>query len=78
MCRYKILLTIVPKVRRFNFFDWNKRETDELYKGPLGKKNDSLPAMGKNPDVTIRNERGHGKMYLLCSKNSKKLKSKQK
>ena len=42
------------KVRRFNFFDWNKRETDELYKGPLGKKNDSLPAMGKNPDVTIR------------------------
>jgi molybdopterin-containing oxidoreductase family iron-sulfur binding subunit len=42
------------KVRRFNFFDWNKRETKELYKGPLGKENDSLPAMGKNPDVTVR------------------------
>ena len=27
--------------------------------------------MGKNPDVTYQNERGHGKMYLLCSKNSK-------
>ena len=42
------------KVRRFNFFDWNKRKTDELYKGPLGEENDSLPSMGKNPDVTIR------------------------
>lgn len=42
------------KVRRFNFFDWNKRKTDELYKGPLGEKNDSLLDMGKNPDVTVR------------------------
>ena len=42
------------KVRRFNFFDWNKRNTDELYKGPLGEKNDSLSDMGKNPDVTVR------------------------
>jgi molybdopterin-containing oxidoreductase family iron-sulfur binding subunit len=42
------------KVRRFNFFDWNKRKTDELYKGPLGEKNDSLTDMGKNPDVTVR------------------------
>jgi molybdopterin-containing oxidoreductase family iron-sulfur binding subunit len=42
------------KVRRFNFFDWNKRNTNELYKGPLGEKNDSLPDMGKNPDVTVR------------------------
>ncbi len=42
------------KVRRFNFFDWNKRDTDELYKGPLGEKNDSLVDMGKNPDVTVR------------------------
>ena len=30
------------KVRRFNFFDWNKRKTDELYQGPIGEKNDSL------------------------------------
>ena len=42
------------KVRRFNFFDWNKRNTDELYQGPLGDKNDSLVDMGKNPDVTVR------------------------
>jgi len=42
------------KVRRFNFFDWNKRSTDELYQGPLGEKNDSLVDMGKNPDVTVR------------------------
>ena len=42
------------KVRRFNFFDWNKRKTDELYEGPIGEKNDSLPDMGKNPDVTVR------------------------
>jgi molybdopterin-containing oxidoreductase family iron-sulfur binding subunit len=42
------------KVRRFNFFDWNKRNTEELYKGPLGEENDSLPDMGKNPDVTVR------------------------
>jgi molybdopterin-containing oxidoreductase family iron-sulfur binding subunit len=42
------------KVRRFNFFDWNKRKTDELYKGPLGEKNDAISAMGKNPDVTVR------------------------
>jgi MoCo/4Fe-4S cofactor protein with predicted Tat translocation signal len=42
------------KVRRFNFFDWNKRKTDELYQGPMGDKNDSLVDMGKNPDVTVR------------------------
>jgi molybdopterin-containing oxidoreductase family iron-sulfur binding subunit len=42
------------KVRRFNFFDWNKRKTDELYQGPLGDKNDSSVDMGKNPDVTVR------------------------
>ena len=42
------------KVRRFNFFDWNKRKTDEVYKGPLGEENDPVSAMGKNPDVTVR------------------------
>jgi Fe-S-cluster-containing dehydrogenase component len=42
------------KVRRFNFFDWNKRKTDELYQGPIGDQNDSLVDMGKNPDVTVR------------------------
>ncbi|MEC8419605.1 MAG: TAT-variant-translocated molybdopterin oxidoreductase [Verrucomicrobiota bacterium] len=42
------------KVRRFNFFDWNKRKTEQLYEGPLGEENDSLTDMGKNPDVTVR------------------------
>ena len=53
------------KVRRFNFFDWNKREIGEFYKGPLGPENynmtggDINPAteltrMQKNPDVSIR------------------------
>ena len=42
------------KVRRFNFFDWNKRKTDELYMGPLGEENPTLPNMSKNPDVTVR------------------------
>jgi molybdopterin-containing oxidoreductase family iron-sulfur binding subunit len=44
------------KVRRFNFFDFNKRATDQLYMGPLGKQSDmpELVKMVKNPDVTVR------------------------
>ncbi|EIQ00700.1 Fe-S-cluster-containing hydrogenase subunit [Opitutaceae bacterium TAV1] len=44
------------KVRRFNFFDWNKRSTDSLYMGPLGeqKQMPELVKMVKNPDVTVR------------------------
>ena len=42
------------KVRRFNFFDWNKRKTDQLYLGPLGEENPQLPTMANNPDVTVR------------------------
>jgi molybdopterin-containing oxidoreductase family iron-sulfur binding subunit len=42
------------KVRRFNFFDWNKRNTDELYLGPLGDENPKLPNLSKNPDVSVR------------------------
>jgi len=43
------------KVRRFNFFDWNKRQIDQLYMGPLGESGmPELVKMVKNPDVTVR------------------------
>jgi molybdopterin-containing oxidoreductase family iron-sulfur binding subunit len=44
------------KVRRFNYFDWNKRSLDELYMGPLGKQSEmpELVKMVKNPDVSVR------------------------
>ncbi len=42
------------KVRRFNFFDYNKRDLSELYYGPLGKQQPELIKMVKNPDVTVR------------------------
>ncbi|MEI6279119.1 MAG: 4Fe-4S dicluster domain-containing protein [Verrucomicrobiae bacterium] len=43
------------KVRRFNFFDYNRRPLDQLYWGPLAKKGmaDSLQ-MAENPNVTVR------------------------
>jgi molybdopterin-containing oxidoreductase family iron-sulfur binding subunit len=45
------------KVRRFNFFDYNKRPIQSLYWGPLAKRPDDewdLIKMVKNPDVTVR------------------------
>jgi molybdopterin-containing oxidoreductase family iron-sulfur binding subunit len=43
------------KVRRFNFFDFNQRPIDELYKGPLAPKGTpELLKMSKNPNVTVR------------------------
>jgi Fe-S-cluster-containing dehydrogenase component len=44
------------KVRRFNFFDFNKRATDSLYIGPLGHQGEvpELVKMVKNPEVTVR------------------------
>jgi molybdopterin-containing oxidoreductase family iron-sulfur binding subunit len=43
------------KVRRFNFFDWNMRQLNSLYLGPLGPEGmPELVQMVKNPDVTIR------------------------
>ncbi|MCU0787075.1 MAG: 4Fe-4S dicluster domain-containing protein, partial [Verrucomicrobia bacterium] len=45
------------KVRRFNFFDYNKRPLDQLYKGPLATRPADeweLIKMVKNPEVTVR------------------------
>ncbi len=43
------------KVRRFNYFDFNKRSIDELYLGPLGKSGmPELAKLAKNPEVTVR------------------------
>jgi molybdopterin-containing oxidoreductase family iron-sulfur binding subunit len=45
------------KVRRFNFFDYNKRPLKALYWGPFGHRKDDewdLMKMSKNPDVTVR------------------------
>ena len=45
------------KVRRFNYFDYNKRPLDKLYYGPFGHRKDDewdLLKMIKNPDVTVR------------------------
>lgn len=43
------------KVRRFNFFDWNKREIGKFYQGPLGPVDQpESHQMQRNPDVTVR------------------------
>ena len=45
------------KVRRFNYFDYNKRPLNHLYLGPLARKPGDeydLLTLAKNPDVTVR------------------------
>ena len=43
------------KVRRFNFFDWNQRNLDQLYMSQLAPYGmPELVQLGKNPEVSIR------------------------
>jgi molybdopterin-containing oxidoreductase family iron-sulfur binding subunit len=66
------------KVRRFNFFDWNKRSLDELYLGPLGQSGmPELVKMVKNPDVTVR-MRGVMEKCTYCVQRIQQAKIKQK
>jgi molybdopterin-containing oxidoreductase family iron-sulfur binding subunit len=66
------------KVRRFNFFDWNKRATDEVYLGPLGQSGmPELVKMVKNPDVTVR-MRGVMEKCTYCVQRIQQAKIKQK
>lgn len=66
------------KVRRFNFFDWNKRALDELYLGPLGQSGmPELVKMVKNPDVTVR-MRGVMEKCTYCVQRIQQAKIKQK
>lgn len=54
------------KVRRFNFFNWNKREIGHFYEGPLGPSGmPELEQMQKNPNVTVR-DRGVMEKCTFC------------
>jgi molybdopterin-containing oxidoreductase family iron-sulfur binding subunit len=68
------------KVRRFNFFDYNKRPIDKLYWGPLATRPDDewdLIRMIKNPDVTVR-MRGVMEKCTFCLQRIEQAKISQK
>lgn len=66
------------KVRRFNFFDWNKRQVDEFYKGPLGAVDEpETEKMRANPNVTIR-MRGVMEKCTYCTQRIESAKIEQK
>jgi molybdopterin-containing oxidoreductase family iron-sulfur binding subunit len=66
------------KVRRFNFFDWNKRQIGEVYKGPLGPVDEpELEKMQANPNVTVR-MRGVMEKCTFCTQRIEAAKIEQK
>ena len=66
------------KVRRFNFFDWNKRQVGRFYEGPLGPVDEpELEKMRANPNVTIR-MRGVMEKCTFCTQRVQAAKIDQK
>lgn len=69
------------KARRFNFFDYNKRNPlvkGNLYKGPLGEKQvGEAPSLQRNPNVTVR-MRGVMEKCTYCVQRLELAKIKQK
>ncbi|MDR0534615.1 MAG: TAT-variant-translocated molybdopterin oxidoreductase [Verrucomicrobiales bacterium] len=62
------------KTRRFNFFDYNQRQLDKLYLGPLGPKGTAETIkLSKNPDVTVR-MRGVMEKCTFCIQRIEKAK----
>ena len=69
------------KARRFNFFDYNKRPIDQLYKGPLSDKDQTgmreSHQLQKNPNVTVR-MRGVVEKCTYCVQRLQEAKFRQK
>ena len=69
------------KARRFNFFDYNKRNPlikGNLYKGPFGEKQEgAAPHLQRNPNVTVR-MRGVMEKCTYCVQRLESAKIKQK
>ncbi len=68
------------KVRRFNYFDYNKRPLDKLYYGPFAKRPDDeldIIKLVKNPDVTVR-MRGVMEKCTFCVQRIEQAKISQK
>ena len=66
------------KVRRFNFFDWNKRQIGRFYEGPMGPVDEpELEKMRANPNVTVR-MRGVMEKCTFCTQRIESAKIEQK